>query len=68
MKFPEPPEKGEPGKSAPTRGPWIEIPAAETCRKGTPGSAPTRGPWIEMENEPEYAERGWVGPHTGAVD
>ena len=34
-------------KSAPTRGPWIEIRMTQWQHCGT-ASAPTRGPWIEI--------------------
>ena len=54
-------------RSAPTRGPWIEItlfllPAAQIA------SAPTRGPWIEICCKERMLFNPEVGPHTGAVD
>ena len=54
-------------RSAPTRGPWIEI----LYIMGSTMSAivgPTRGPWIEMPIAPLRGMLAYVGPHTGAVD
>ena len=54
-------------RSAPTRGPWIEMPIWSLTSVWA-SSAPTRGPWIEIYSKIKTVAGSLVGPHTGAVD
>ena len=54
MKFLHRPNPGRHRRSAPTRGPWIEILMGRLYQAGVE-SAPTRGPWIEMKLLPVLA-------------
>ena len=67
MKFPCSVKGVFDARSAPTRGPWIEIHWKDGRFRLTM-SAPTRGPWIEISGRTSEARSGFVGPHTGAVD
>ena len=55
-------------KSLPTRGGWIEIPAAVRDAIDQNPSLPTRGGWIEIRRKRMEGRKMSVPPHTGRVD